>query len=333
MPLYLEWAPKDVFSGPPPSAKAQPAAVKADKTQAGGKGLDAEGAAGGQADAAGPDAKAAAKQAKAALKDQLTEAGAGADGGEDDDEAAQGGSIYVKNISFATTDSELQRHFDKAVSAAGGLLLSARVTRRKGPGGELLSAGFGFVEVSSPEVAAAVIKALQGSMLGNHKLSLQLSKRKAGAGAGAAKGAGKDKAVAKACSKDVSTKLVVRNVAFEATRKDIAALFAPFGHLRSCRLPKKFDGSHRGFAFVEYTTKQEARNAIEGELCSMRLAVVYLALSHFITLSGCAGSFISLLVQIRFINAWPLLLTPSNPTFNAHASHCFDSLTWMHSIF
>lgn len=41
------------------------------------------------------------------------------------------------------------------------------------------------------------------------------------------------------------TKLVVRNVAFEATRKDVAALFAPFGQIKSCRLPKKFDGSHR----------------------------------------------------------------------------------------
>lgn len=46
--------------------------------------------------------------------------------------------------------------------------------------------------------------------------------------------------------------------------QDIAGLFAPFGHLKSCRLPKKFDGSHRGFAFVEYVTKQEARNAMEG---------------------------------------------------------------------
>ena len=42
-------------------------------------------------------------------------------------------------------------------------------------------------------------------------------------------------------------------------------LFSPFGHLKSCRLPKKFDGSHRGFAFIEFVTKQEAKNALEGE--------------------------------------------------------------------
>jgi RNA recognition motif. (a.k.a. RRM, RBD, or RNP domain) len=38
---------------------------------------------------------------------------------------------------------------------------------------------------------------------------------------------------------------VVRNVAFEATRKDLVGLFGPFGHIKSARLPRKFDGNHR----------------------------------------------------------------------------------------
>lgn len=32
--------------------------------------------------------------------------------------------------------------------------------------------------------------------------------------------------------------------------------------IKSLRLPKKF-GNHRGFAFVEYVTKQEAQNALQ----------------------------------------------------------------------
>jgi len=55
----------------------------------------------------------------------------------------------------------------------------------------------------------------------------------------------------------------VRNVAFEATKADLRALFAPFGLLRSLRLPRKFDGQHRGFAFVELGTAAEARAALE----------------------------------------------------------------------
>ena len=45
-----------------------------------------------------------------------------------------------------------------------------------------------------------------------------------------------------------STKLVVRNLAFEATRQELAELFGAFGQIKSVRIPvKKFDGSHRGY--------------------------------------------------------------------------------------
>ncbi|CAI7833097.1 unnamed protein product, partial [Closterium sp. NIES-53] len=50
---------------------------------------------------------------------------------------------------------------------------------------------------------------------------------------------------------------------FEATKRDIQQLFAPFGQLKSMRLPRKFDGGHRGFAFVEFATKREAESAFD----------------------------------------------------------------------
>ena len=39
-------------------------------------------------------------------------------------------------------------------------------------------------------------------------------------------------------------------------------LFATFGQLKKIRLPKKFDGGHRGFAFVEFLTSKEASIAM-----------------------------------------------------------------------
>lgn len=36
-----------------------------------------------------------------------------------------------------------------------------------------------------------------------------------------------------------------------------------YGQLKSLRLPKKFTGGHRGFAFLDFTTKQEARNVYD----------------------------------------------------------------------
>jgi len=36
-----------------------------------------------------------------------------------------------------------------------------------------------------------------------------------------------------------------------------------YGQIKSLRLPKKFDGSHRGFGFIDFLTKQEAKNVFE----------------------------------------------------------------------
>lgn len=148
------------------------------------------------------------------------------------------------------------------------------MAKKAGPDGKMtLSMGFGFVEVDREEIAKAVIKEKQGSMLDGHKLSLQLSRSSATASSDQRDKMKKEQQLKKKRKGDDalvgdeeegSSKLVVRNVAFEATRNDLVGLFGPFGHLKSCRLPKKFDGNHRGFAFVEYVTQQEAKNAIEG---------------------------------------------------------------------
>ncbi len=128
-------------------------------------------------------------------------------------------------------------------TCAGGSVRSVKVAKKKGPDGKMLSAGFGFVECSSEAAAKAAVKALQGSPLDGHKLVLQLSTKK-GSGAGAAGTAGAAGKGGKPKLPDTS-KMVVRNVAFEATRKDILGLFTPFGAVKSCRLPRKFDGTHR----------------------------------------------------------------------------------------
>ena len=59
---------------------------------------------------------------------------------------------------------------------------------------------------------------------------------------------------------------MVRNVPFEATEKEVKDIFATFGQLKNVRLPKKVTGSHRGFAFVEFISKEEAKKAFE-KLC------------------------------------------------------------------
>ncbi|CAD6262345.1 unnamed protein product [Miscanthus lutarioriparius] len=165
-----------------------------------------------------------------------------------DPDRVESRSVFVKNLNFKTTDESLKQHFSTKLKS--GSLKSATVKKHVKKG-KNVSMGFGFVEFDSVETATGVCKDLQGTVLDGHALILQLCHGKKDGQA--AKKNGKDKS---------STKLLVRNVAFEATEKDLRQLFSPFGQIKSLRLPMKF-GSHRGFAFVEYVTKQEAQNALQ----------------------------------------------------------------------
>ena len=62
-------------------------------------------------------------------------------------------------------------------------------------------------------------------------------------------------------TKQKSSKILVRNVPFEATQKELRELFGTFGELKTVRLPKKLSGTgpHRGFAFIDFLTKQDAK--------------------------------------------------------------------------
>ncbi|KAL3679101.1 hypothetical protein R1sor_022057 [Riccia sorocarpa] len=172
----------------------------------------------------------------------------------------QTGSIFVKNLNFSTTPDRLKKHFQQLIK--NGSIRSVKISTKpnKKKGGKALSMGFGFVEFDSVETATEVCKQFQGTVLEGHALVLQLSHA-----AKRAESDSTDKKGAKKGAKEESfTKIIVRNVAFEATRKDLQQLFSPFGQLKSLRLPKKFDGNHRGFAFVEFVTRQEAENAFDG---------------------------------------------------------------------
>ena len=61
-----------------------------------------------------------------------------------------------------------------------------------------------------------------------------------------------------------SNKLLVKNLAFEATADDIRELFKQYGALKKVRLPKKVNSqNHRGFGFVEFTNSEQAKKAFK----------------------------------------------------------------------
>lgn len=62
-----------------------------------------------------------------------------------------------------------------------------------------------------------------------------------------------------------STKICVRNIPFQAKQMEIEQLFKAYSDVISIRLPKKQGKptEHRGFGFVEFASKNEAKKAIE----------------------------------------------------------------------
>ena len=127
-----------------------------------------------------------------------------------------------------------------------------------------MSMGYGFVQFYKTVDAEKALKTLQGKRLKDHCLELKRSNRATQASEGDA--SKNNHHSSKISHKEDSTKLVVRNVPFEANSREVEELFKTFGSLKGVRLPKKVTGSHRGFAFVDFHSKEEAKKAFDA-LC------------------------------------------------------------------
>lgn len=170
-------------------------------------------------------------------------------------ESVEGAIIFVKNLNFSTDAEKLREHFTKC-----GNIVSATVAEKKDPKNpnSKLSMGYGFVEFSSKESADVALRDLQFSKLDNHTLELKRSNRTTKT---------EEESVRKSTknSGKPSTKILVRNIPFQAKQKEVAQLFNVFGELKSVRLPKKMVGSgtHRGFCFVEFHSIHDAKVSIK----------------------------------------------------------------------
>ncbi|XP_063171945.1 probable RNA-binding protein 19 [Candoia aspera] len=232
VPLYLEWAPMGVFSGP--GRKVSEAEEQMEGEEQTQRGIS------GNSDAQ--------KEMEEDEEDEDEE--------EEEEESLPGCTIFIKNLNFSTTEDTLKEVFSKA-----GVVRSCAVSKKKDKAGNLLSMGFGFVEYKKPEYAQRALKQLQGSSVDGHQLEVKISER-------AIKSTVASARKMQVSRKQVNSKILVRNIPFQATAKEIRELFSTFGELKTVRLPKKMfgTGAHRGFGFVDFLTKQDAKKAFNA-LC------------------------------------------------------------------
>lgn len=162
-------------------------------------------------------------------------------------------TLFVRNLNFATTKERLGEFFAPVEG-----FLSARVkTKQDAKGdGRILSMGFGFAEFRSKDQAHAATLALNGQVLDGHKLEIKESKSSLDA-------AEEGKELQREKRREGrKAKLIIKNLPFEISKKELRELIKQHGQVRSVRLPKKFDNSRKGFAFAEFTSPREAETAM-----------------------------------------------------------------------
>lgn len=239
LPLYLEWAPDNSFTTSPPAKTKD---TKSNITENKDESKTVEPV---------KESKESEPVNKPATNEQ--------DESEDDEKPEEETTLFVKNINFATTEEELKKYFGKC-----GPLHYATIATKKDPKnpGTKLSMGYGFVRYKRKADTDRALKSLQMTVLDGKTLELKRSERMLTTDIKTAKKSTKDK------TNQTGTKILVRNVPFQATVEEITELFKAFGELKAVRLPKKLVGAekHRGFGFVEYYTKTEAKKAFKA-LC------------------------------------------------------------------
>ena len=170
-------------------------------------------------------------------------------------------TLYVKNLSFKTEVSSLKKLF-----ASIGPIRSARIPTKPSPSNASvqLSLGFGFIEFVESEDVNRALDTMQGVQLDGHALIL---KKAAGGVVESNASASKKRKVSTEEIVDESLKpckLLIRNIPFESTESELRSLIKSFtAALKRLRIPKKFDGSHRGFGFAEFTSHSEAKHVKE----------------------------------------------------------------------
>uniref|UniRef100_I3K7H8 Probable RNA-binding protein 19 n=1 Tax=Oreochromis niloticus TaxID=8128 RepID=I3K7H8_ORENI len=194
-----------------------------------------------------PEKKAAEKEEKKKENEEEE----GDDEEEEEEEALPGSTLFIKNLNFNTTEEKLLETFSKC-----GKVKSCTISKKKDKTGKLLSMGYGFVQYQTAEAAQKALRQLQHCKVDDHQLELKVSER-------ATRTAVVTRKKKQADKKQTGSKILVRNVPFQASVREIRELFCTFGELKTVRLPKKAagSGSHRGFGFVDFLTKQDAKKA------------------------------------------------------------------------
>ncbi|KAI0444356.1 MRD1-like protein [Xylaria telfairii] len=187
---------------------------------------------------------------------------------EDSRQSSQDATLFIKNLNFDTDTSALADAFQHLEGFRSALVKTKRDMKRPG---QTLSMGFGFVSFENSDCASAAAKVMDSHVLMGHKLHVRASHR------------GLDAAEERKKKEEIANKatctLIVKNLPFQANKREIKTLFSAYSQIKAVRMPKKFNHSGRGFAFVDFTSSKDAASALQAlegtHLLGRRLVLQY----------------------------------------------------------
>ncbi|TXT15762.1 hypothetical protein VHUM_00265 [Vanrija humicola] len=152
------------------------------------------------------------------------------------------GNIFIKNLDDKIDNKALHDTF-----AAFGNILSCKVATDENGN----SRGFAFVHYETGEAADAAIKAVNGMLLNDKKVYVghHISK--------------KERQSKVEEQRAQFTNIFVKNLDPEFTQEKLEDLFKPFGEIVSAALGSDESGASKGFAFVNFTSHEAARKAVD----------------------------------------------------------------------
>jgi multiple RNA-binding domain-containing protein 1 len=225
LPLYLEWAPENTFK--------QESSNKDDEKVGVSKEEEVE---------ERPEAEANAVE--------LVE-----DNDDDDDSSPEPNTtLFMKNLNFETSEETVRDHFKHL-----GAIHVIQIAKKRSPENpqHQIPLGYGFIQFKMTSTAEKALRTMQFCVIDDKQIELKRSDRTVQSQA-------ERKPSSKKKEQKTSTKIMVRNIPFQANTNEIRDLFKTFGELKAVRLPKKMaSDQHRGFGFIDFLNKSDAKNAFE----------------------------------------------------------------------
>ncbi|KAL8936061.1 MAG: hypothetical protein Q9211_004367 [Gyalolechia sp. 1 TL-2023] len=168
---------------------------------------------------------------------------------------ASKGNLFVGNLSWNVDEEWLAREFEGHGEIKSTRIVTDRETGR--------SRGFGYVEFVNPSDGVKAHKALKETMIDGRTINLDFA------------GAKKDKPAAGGNQErsnkygdqlnEPSSTIFCANLAFGATEDDVSNAFSEHAPVTAVRIPTDMNtGQPKGFAYVQFSTTEEATTAFEG---------------------------------------------------------------------